>query len=127
MKKNYFFVIAGLGLAPLLFFSKTADAQDSTRVLNDVVVTATRSPKKQSEIGRVVTVITIEQINRSQGKTLPQLLNSVPGITFSGSENAPGISSSLYLRGASTGNTLILVDGFAVNNSSSIEGAYDSN
>jgi vitamin B12 transporter len=127
MKKNYFFVIAGLGLAPLLFFSKTADAQDSTRVLNDVVVTATRSPKKQSEIGRVVTVITIEQINRSQGKTLPQLLNSVPGITFSGSENAPGISSSLYLRGASTGNTLILVDGFAVNNSSSIEGAYDLN
>ncbi|ASU34656.1 TonB-dependent receptor plug domain-containing protein [Mucilaginibacter xinganensis] len=127
MKKNYFFIIAGLGLAQSLLFSKAAYAQDSTRVLNDVVVTATRSAKKQSEIGRVVTVITSEQINRSAGKTLPQLLNTVPGITFSGSENAPGISSSVYLRGASTGNTLILVDGFAVNNSSSIEGAYDLN
>lgn len=127
MKKNYFFVIAGLGLAPLLFFSKAANAQDSTRVLNDVVVTATRSPKKQSEIGRVVTVITADQINKSTGKTLPQLLNSVAGITFSGSENAPGISSSLYLRGASSGNTLILIDGFRVSNASGIDGTYDLN
>ncbi|MEO6977418.1 MAG: TonB-dependent receptor, partial [Mucilaginibacter sp.] len=72
-------------------------------------------------------VITADQINKSTGKTLPQLLNSVPGITFSGANNAPGISSSIFLRGASTGNTLILVDGFAVNNSSSIDGSYDLN
>jgi vitamin B12 transporter len=127
MKKKYFFITAGLSLAQLLLFSAATQAQDSTRVLNDVVVTATRSPKKQTEIGRVVTVITSEQINRSQGKTLPQLLNSVPGITFSGANNAPGISTSVFLRGASTGNTLILVDGFAVNNSSSIDGSYDLN
>lgn len=127
MKKNYVIVAAGLGLAQLALFSTAAHAQDSTRVLNDVVVTATRSPKKLSEIGRMVTVITSEQLSRSQGTTLPELLNHVAGITFSGAENAPGISSSLYLRGASTGNTLILVDGFAVNNASSIEGSYDLN
>lgn len=127
MKKFYFIVAAGLGLAQPALFSTTAHAQDSTRVLNDVVVTATRSPKKQSEIGRVVTVITSDQIANSQGKTLLQLLNSVPGITFSGANNAPGISSSVFLRGASTGNTLVLVDGFAVNNASSIDGSYDLN
>ncbi len=126
MKKNYF-VAAGLGLVQLALLSTAAHAQDTARVLNDVVVTATRSPKKLSEIGRVVTVITAEQINKSTGKTLPQLLNSVSGITFSGANNAPGISSSVFLRGASTGNTLILVDGFAVNNSSSIDGSYDLN
>jgi vitamin B12 transporter len=127
MKKNYLIVAAGLGLVQLALFSTAAQAQDSTRVLNDVVVTATRSPKKLSEIGRVVTVISREQISRSQGKTLPELLNTVPGITFSGAENSPGISSSVYLRGASTGNTLILIDGFAVNNAASIEGSYDLN
>lgn len=126
MKKNYF-VAAGLGLVQLALLSTAAHAQDTARVLNDVVVTATRSPKKLSEIGRVVTVITAEQINKSTGKTLPQLLNSVSGITFSGANNAPGISSSVFLRGASTGNTHILVDGFAVNNSSSIDGSYDLN
>ncbi|MFI5138488.1 MAG: TonB-dependent receptor, partial [Sphingobacteriales bacterium] len=127
MKKNYVLVAAGLGLVQFALLSTAAHAQDTTRVLNDVVVTATRSPKKLSEIGRVVTVITAGEIRRSQGKTLPELLNTVPGITFSGANNAPGISSSVYLRGASTGNTLILIDGFPVNNSSSIEGSYDLN
>jgi vitamin B12 transporter len=127
MKKNYVLVAAGLGLAQLAMLSTAAHAQDTTRVLNDVVVTATRSPKKLSDIGRVVTVITADEINRSQGKTLPELLNTVPGITFSGAENSPGISSSVFLRGASTGNTLILIDGFPVSNSSYIDGRYDLN
>ena len=127
MKKNYVFVAAGLGLAQLALLSTAAQAQDTTRVLNNVVVTATRSPKKLSDIGRVVTVITAEEISHAQGKTLPELLNTVPGITFSGANNAPGISSSVFLRGASTGNTLVLVDGFPVNNASAIDGSYDLN
>ena len=60
MKKIYLIVAAGLGLAQPALFCTTAHAQDSTRVLNDVVVTATRSPQQLSEIGRVVTVITAE-------------------------------------------------------------------
>jgi len=125
--KKFYLIAVGLGLAQSALFNTTAQAQDSARVLNDVVVTASRSPKKQSETGRVVTIITADQIAKSQGRTLPQLLNSVAGITFSGANNAPGISSSVFLRGASTGNTLILVDGFAVNNASSIDGSYDLN
>jgi vitamin B12 transporter len=129
MKKNYVFVAAGLGLVQLALLSTAVQAQDTTRAkpLNEVVVTATRSPKKLSDIGRVVTVITAEQIGRAQGMTLPELLNTVPGITFSGAENAPGLSSDVYVRGASTGNTLILIDGFPVNNPSSIDNSYDLN
>ncbi len=127
MKKNYAFVAAGLGLVQLALLNTAAHAQDTARVLNDVVVTATRSPKKLQEIGRVVTIITAAEISRAQGKTLPELLNTIPGITFSGAENAPGISSSFFLRGASTGNTLVLIDGFPVNNASAIDGSYDLN
>jgi vitamin B12 transporter len=124
MKKNYLKFAFGLGLVlPAL----TSAAQDTTKMLNDVVVTATRSSKKIKDIGRVVTVISAEQITRSQGKTLPQLLNTIPGITFSGAQNAPGISTSVFLRGASSGNTLILIDGFPANNAASIDGSYDLN
>jgi vitamin B12 transporter len=133
MKKNYV-VAASLGFAQLALLTTAGLAQsaqnklaDTAKNLNEVVVTATRSPKKLAEIGRVVTVITAEELNRSQGKTLPDLLNNVAGITFSGSQNAPGISSSLFVRGASTGNTLILVDGFPVNNAGAIDGSYDLN
>jgi vitamin B12 transporter len=127
LKKNYVFVAAGLGLVQLAMLSTAAHAQDSSRVLNDVVVTATRSPKKLSDIGRVVTIVSQQQISHSQGKTLPQLLNTIPGITFSGAQNAPGISTSVFLRGASNGNTLILIDGFPANNAASIDGSYDLN
>ncbi|MBB6108071.1 vitamin B12 transporter [Mucilaginibacter lappiensis] len=127
MEKIYFKSILGIGLLHITLLAATVQAQDTTRLLNNVVVTATRSPKKLSDIGRVVTVISAEQINRSQGKTLPQLLNTVPGLTFSGAQNAPGIATSIYLRGASTGNTLILIDGFPVNNASAIDGSYDLN
>jgi vitamin B12 transporter len=127
MKKIYLKFFAGLGLAPLLLPGLAAHAQDTTRTLKDVVITASRSPKKLSEIGRVVTTITAAEISRSQGKTLPELLNTVSGITFSGAENVPGQSSDVYVRGAAAGNTLILVDGFPVNDASSIAGNYDLN
>jgi len=132
MKKNYLAVAASLGLVQLGLQVNTVHAQsaklvDTSKSLNEVVVTATRSPKKLADIGRVVTVIGPDEIKRSQGKTVPQLLNSVAGITFSGAQNNIGISSSLYVRGASVGNTLILIDGFPVNNAASIDGSYDLN
>jgi len=92
MKKNYVNVVAGLGLVQLALLNTAAHAQEKNRALDTVVVTATRSPKKLPETGRVVTIISADQINRSQGKSLPELLNTVPGITFSGANNSPGIS-----------------------------------
>ncbi|WP_448698973.1 TonB-dependent receptor plug domain-containing protein [Mucilaginibacter sp. AW1-3] len=131
MKKNYVVVAVSLGLAQLGLQVNTGHAQGAklkdTTKLNEVVITATRSPKKLSDIGRNVTVITQAQINQSQGRTVPDLLNNVAGITFSGANNNRGISSDVYLRGASAGNTLILVDGFPVNDASGIAGNYDLN
>ncbi|WP_426587715.1 TonB-dependent receptor plug domain-containing protein [Mucilaginibacter sp. R-33] len=127
MEKKYAKITLGFGLLAVGLSTSAAYAQDTTRTLNTVVVTASRSPKKLSDIGRVVTIISADEINKSQGKSLPQLLNTVAGITFSGANNAPGISTSVFLRGASSGNTLILVDGFPVNNASGIDGSYDLN
>lgn len=127
MKKTYVLVAAGLGLVQLALLNKTAHAQEKVRELDSVVVTATRSPKKLADIGRVVTVISAEEINRSQGKSLPELLNTVPGITFSGANDAPGISNSLYFRGEPVGDVLILVDGFPVNNAAALDNSYDLN
>ncbi len=127
MKKNYIKVAVSLGLAQLLLPGLKLRAQDTTKTLNTVVVTASRSPKKLADIGRVVTVITTAEISRSQGKTLPEVLNSVPGITFSGAENMIGQSQDVYVRGAATGNTLILIDGFPANDASTIAGNFNLN
>ena len=123
-KKNY--VAAGLGLAQLVLLSSNAFAQqEPVRDLNEVVVTATRSSKKQSEIGKVVRVISAETLAKSQGRSLPEILNNVAGLMIGGNGNTPGDIKAVYLRGAAPGNTLILIDGIPVNDASNISGEYN--
>lgn len=123
MDKKKFSVWAGLGLVcatlPLIGQEKMVNQ------LNEVVITASKSPRKQSEIGKVVRVISAKQLEESQGRSLPELLNQVAGLTIGGNGNTPGDLKALYLRGASAGNTLILLDGVAVNDASNISGEYD--
>jgi vitamin B12 transporter len=126
MKKGKFLVVAGLGLVQLSLSNANLFAQvkDST-YLNEVVVTASRSPKKIGDIGKIVKVISAEEIARAQGRTLPELLNTVGGLTIGGSGSNPGNVQSVFLRGASTPNTLMLIDGIAVNDASGISGEYN--
>ncbi|HXI00753.1 MAG TPA: TonB-dependent receptor [Sphingobacteriaceae bacterium] len=126
MKRTLITVAASLGFAQLVLLVGGALAQDeSGRSLNEVVITASRTPRKQSEIGKVVRIINAEQLAKSQGRSLPELLNNVAGLTIGGSGNNPGDIKSVYLRGASAGNTLILIDGIPVNDASGISGEFD--
>ena len=126
MKKNLVIVAAGLGLAQLVLLAGSSRAQeDPLRSLNEVVVTASRSPRKQTEIGKVVRVINSEELAKSQGRTLPELLNTVAGLVIGGNGNNPGDVKPVYLRGASSGNTLILIDGIPVNDASNISGEFE--
>ncbi len=124
MNKKTLKVWAGLGLVHLAL-SQNAFSQEKINQLSEVVVTASRSPRKQSETGKVVRVISSTQLAQSQGRTLPELLNNIAGLTIGGNGNNPGDIKAVYLRGAGAGNTLILIDGVAVNDASSISGEYD--
>ncbi len=126
MKRTKFYVVASLGLAQSVLLYSNASAQDRTpETLSEVVITASRSPKKISEIGKVARVITAETLSKSQGRTLPEVLNNVAGITIGGNGNNPGDVKSVFLRGASAANTLILIDGIPVNDASEITGEYN--
>jgi len=110
------------------FFSAIAQQRDSTvNVLDDVVVTATKQLQKQSTTGKVVTVITKDQIEKSGGKTIAQLLNDQAGVTVNGALNNAGNVQTVYMRGASQGRVLILMDGIPVNDPSAINNEIDIN
>src|ERR1035437_7992268 len=106
MKKKIF-------IAAAVIFSSQAQAQQDTarKTLDEVIVTANKYPQKQSTTGKVITVITKEQIEKSSGRTVAQLLNEQAGITINGALNNLGANQTVYLRGASDGRTLILMDG----------------
>ncbi len=120
--KKHFFVLAAV------IISNQLQAQDSTGVsMDEVVLTANKYPKKQSETGKVITIITRHQLERSGGKTLSELLNTVAGTTMIGANNNMGTNITASIRGASAGNVLILLDGIPVNDPSVISNYFDLN
>jgi vitamin B12 transporter len=123
MKKRIVIVAAGLGFAQLAA-SNLAFAQD-TLSINEVVVSATKLDQKQSQTGKVVSVITRDVIEKSRGKTVPQLLSEQAGFYIAGAQGTPGKDKSLFLRGAATAYTPILIDGMPVNDPSTIGAIFD--
>lgn len=103
-----------------------AQQNDSTR-LDDVVVTATRTGIKSSQTGKIVTVIDQAAINRQQGRSLGELLNTQAGFFINGSNNSLGTNQDLYFRGAGTGSMLVVIDGTPVFDPSQTNNAFDLN
>lgn len=104
-----------------------SSSQDSSTIksLDPVVVTATKYPVKLSETGKVVTVITPQQIERSQGKSLAQILTEQSGMIVNSAYSNPGKDKTVFLRGAANKYSLILLDGVQVNDPSGPGGAFD--
>lgn len=94
-------IIAGL-LAPC---SSVAEDQ-----LAMVVVTATRQATRINEVIADVTVIDREAIEQAGPTTLPELLSRQPGLHVV-DNGGVGKSASVFIRGAGSTHTLLLVDG----------------
>jgi len=128
MKKKIFIAAAVLTSSQLYAQKQVpANSADSTKNLDEVVITATKFPIKQSLTGKVVTVIDQQQLQRNSGKSLTEVLNTQAGIIVNGSSNVLGTNQDVYLRGATAGKTLVLLDGVPVYDASGISGAYDLN
>lgn len=112
-----------------VFFSIHLHAQSDTssKLMDEAFVTANRFEQKQDQTGKLVTVINKEQIDRSNGKSVTQLLNEQAGIIINGALNAPGTVQTVYTRGASSGRVMILIDGIATYDPSMINNEFDLN
>src|SRR5258708_33510355 len=102
-KKNFvLFMLAVSGSSILSAQTK----EDSTfRQLDQVVVTATRYPVKQSQTGKVVIVINHEELEKSSGKTLGLLLNEQAGITLASPPHNKGKNQGVFIRRAGSRRT----------------------
>jgi vitamin B12 transporter len=124
--KRHFFVVAAVMISSQLRAQTTP--QDTTgHSMDEVVLTANKYAKKQSETGKVITVINRQQLEKSGGKTLAELLNTVAGTTIIGANNVPGTNLTTSIRGSSAGNVLILLDGIPANDPSVITNYFDLN
>jgi vitamin B12 transporter len=122
-KKNKLLIASGIGLAQV--FSMNASFAQQGKALEEVVIMATKNDQKQSQTGKVVTLITREQLDRSSGKTLPELLSEQAGVIVSGATSNQGLNKGLFLRGAGTAYAVVLIDGIVVGNPSGVASAFD--
>ncbi|QVM85595.1 TonB-dependent receptor plug domain-containing protein [Novosphingobium decolorationis] len=119
--KSRYFVGAALGvvLAPVCAQAAEAGPLDET-----IVVAATRTEVPLSQVGQSVSVVTREDIERTQATTASEVLSRLPGlqVTNSGGFGQP---SSVFIRGADNAQSLVLIDGVRVNDPGDVGGGFD--
>ena len=111
-------------LAIVSLHPRGALAQPPPDVLPPVVVTATRGPLEVSRVGGAVTIVDAADIEKSGASSLASALRAVPGLD---AHEAGGVGSlsNVSLRGATPGQTLVLVDGNRVGDPTGTDGALD--
>lgn len=99
-----------------LLFPSLVPAQTVTQ--EPIVVTATRTARTADETLASVTVITREDIERTQAKSVAELLTGEAGIDTA-INGGYGKTTSLYLRGTNADHVLTLIDGVKIGSATS--------
>ena len=122
MKTRFFLVTIFISITYL-----HAQQPDTIRTesLDEIVITATKYPIGQKNIGKVVYRITPEMISRQPSKSLTDLLNDVAGIEINGNFSTRGQNLGYYIRGGRNRQVVILLDGMNVTDPSSVSGDFD--
>ena len=99
-------------------------ASDEESKLDPVIIEGSRISQATTEVGSSVSVITAEDIDRLGFEFAIDAIASAPGVTVN-SNGAFGGTGSVRIRGAATGQTLVLIDGVQVNDTGSPGGGFD--
>ena len=86
---------------------------DTALKTSDIFVTATRTPLHKKNVIADITLISEEEIKLAGSSSLPELLQRQPGIEIS-NNGGLGKVSTLFLRGASSTHSVILLDGIRI-------------
>lgn len=112
--------------AALIAGSHLSAQSDTTKTLEQVVVSANKFPNKTALTGKVVHVITRQDIDRAGSRDLAQVINEQGGVYINGANSNPGKDKSIYIRGGRAEHTLITIDGVPVYDASGIGSNFDN-
>jgi vitamin B12 transporter len=76
-------------------------------MLETIVVTGSRAPIEEGSLGRAITVVTSEELEARQVKTVAEALRQVPGVAVS----RAGGQTAVRVRGAEANHVLVMIDG----------------
>ena len=102
-----------LWLAGWIFFSVSLLAQEDTLHIDEVVVTAERSPVKLANANRQISMISASRIRLMPVLTVHDLLAAVPGVDVR-QRGPEGVQADVSVRGGTFDQVLVMVDGIKI-------------
>jgi vitamin B12 transporter len=121
-------IVSALCAMPLLATAQTDPqpaGQPAAQTLDNISVTATRTPIPDNETLAQTATITRRDIEASAAGTLTELLQRKAGVEIRANGGA-GQSSGVFIRGASAQQTLVLIDGQRVGSSTAGSTAFEN-
>ena len=100
------------GLLPVVAIA--APQTDKLATEQPMVVTATRFSQPEASILAPVNIVTRDEIDRMQAKTVTEVMRTLPGVETIG-YGGRGQNATLSVRGGTSAQTLVLMDGVRVN------------
>jgi vitamin B12 transporter len=116
-----FRILSGIIAGSLALTISTLSLADES----PIVVTATRLPTPRDEVGSSITVITAQDIERRQYRSVADALRSVANLSVIPSGGGIGKLTVVFSRGTESNHTLFLLDGIELNDPSGTDGAID--
>ena len=110
------YAAAALAVLPTPVFAQAAD--------DDIVVTASGFEQPRSEAGQAIEIVGRARLDQLQSATIAQVLQTVPGVSVA-TRGGLGGQTSAFIRGGSSAQTLVLIDGVRINDLTSPNGAFD--
>jgi vitamin B12 transporter len=126
MKKLFFvLVMILLVVSPLPAEEEEKEKEKSRETLKyHIVVTATRTQQPKLELGSSTTLIPFQQLKKAGKTTVVEALAAVPGLDVV-QNGGVGKTADVFIRGANSEHTLVMVDGIEVNDPMSPGRTFD--
>ena len=125
IKVNYLALVTGTTAILFSALLATAQAQsEPPEKPDEIVVEGLRLPTKLSEAGTSISIITAEDLEAKGYAFAVDALATVSGVTVN-QNGAIGGLATVSIRGASTDQTLVLLDGVPIGDPTAVGGGYD--
>ncbi|WP_112480120.1 TonB-dependent receptor domain-containing protein [Vibrio variabilis] len=110
MNKSCLAIAVAASLSSYASFSLAQESSTATQTKETMVVTANRFEQPEDKVIAPMSVVTRQEIEVSQAKSLSDVLRRLPGVEVV-QNGGRGQSTSIFLRGTNSNQTLVLVDG----------------
>jgi vitamin B12 transporter len=119
-----FIALSVFTLATAFAYAQETDTLKVTN-LKEVVVSDTKFAQSKEKSGKIIEVITSQDLEAKKGQNLANVLSQVAGVEINGNQSFGGKNLGYYIRGGRNRQTAIYIDGVPLTDASGINLEYD--